>query len=45
MITVETTSNSIRNSNEQKVRHVHHVIHWVEHVDDDDGSLSASRSI
>lgn len=42
---VEASSDSFRNSNEQEIRHVHHVVHWSEHVDDDHGPLSAERDV
>lgn len=37
--TVETTSDSVRNCNGQEVRHDYHVVHWLKHVNHDDGPI------
>lgn len=42
---MEATGDSVRDSNKQEVRHDHYVVHWSEHVDDDDGSLPAKGDL
>lgn len=45
LLIVASPSDRFRNSDRQKVRHDHYVIHWAEHVDDDDGSLPADGNV
>lgn len=42
---VATSSHPVRDSNEQKIRHDNHVVHWSQHVDNDDGPLPAERNV
>lgn len=45
LFTVASTSNSIRDSNGQEVRHDNHVVHRLQHAHDDAGPLPAGRGI
>lgn len=42
---VETTIYRISNCYEQKVRYAHHVVHWIEHVDNDSRPLPTRQVV